>query len=61
MGSADACIEKKKGRFWGEINGGYLPSGSNKVKVWRRWRGLLVDCCSWVLTLVGASVEICRG
>ena len=33
MGCADACIEKKKGRFWGEIDGGYLPSGSNKVKV----------------------------
>ena len=33
MGCADACIEKKKGRFCGEIDGGYLPSGSNKVKV----------------------------
>ena len=28
---------------------------------WRRWCGLLVDCCSWVLTLGGACVEICRG
>ena len=41
MGCIDICLEKKKGRFWGEADDGYLPSGSNKVKVWRCWSGLL--------------------
>ena len=52
---------KKKGRFWSEAGAGYLPSGSNKVKVWRRWSRLLVDCCGWELILGSACVEICRG
>ena len=38
-----------------------LPSGSNKVKVWRWWSRLLVDCCGWELILSSACVEICRG
>ena len=38
-----------------------LGSGSSKVKVCRRWSGLLVDCFSWVLILGNAFAEICRG
>ena len=60
MGSVDVCLEKK-GKFWGEPGAWYLPSGSNKVKVWKQWTGLLVDYWSWVLILGGACVEICRG
>ena len=37
MGSVDVCLEKK-GEFWGEPGAWYLPSGSNKVKVWKQWR-----------------------
>ena len=56
-----ACVvKKKKGRFWCEASAGYLPSGSNKVKVWRWWiKFLLVDCCGWVVILVSACMEIC--
>ena len=61
MVCVDICLEKKKGRFWGEAGAGYLPNGSNKVKVWRWESGLLVDCCSWVAILGSACVEICRG
>ena len=35
MGFVDVCLEKKR-RFWGEAGAGYLPSGSNEGKVWRR-------------------------
>ena len=45
MGCVDVALEKKKGRFWGEAGAGYLSSGGNKVKVWRWWSRLLVDCC----------------
>ena len=62
MGCVDVCLEKKKGRFWGEACADYLPTGSNKVKVWRLWRGfLLLDCCGWVVILGRACVEICWG
>ena len=55
----DVCLEKKKGRFWGEAGAGYLPSGSIEVKVWRRWnRFLLVDCSGWVVILGSVCVEI---
>ena len=38
--------KKEEGRLWGEAGAGYLPNGSNKVKVWGQWSGfLLVDCC----------------
>ena len=53
--------KKKKGRFWGEAGAGYLPSGSNKVKVWRLQSELQVDCCSWVAILGSVCVGICRG
>ena len=33
MGCDDVCLEKKKGRFWGEAGANYLTSGSNEVKV----------------------------
>ena len=52
MGCVDICLEKKKGRFWGEAVAGYL---------WRQCSGLLVDCCGWVLILGSVCVEICRG
>ena len=56
----DVCLGSKKGRFLGEAVTAYLPSGSNKVKVWRGWSGfLLVGCCGWVVTLGSAGVEIC--
>ena len=46
----------------GEAGADYLPSGSNKVKVWRRWSGfLLLDCSGWVLILGSACVKICCG
>ena len=61
MGCVDVCLKKKKWRFWGEAGAGYLASGSNKVKLWRQWSRLLVDCCNWVLILGGACVQICRG
>ena len=61
MGCVDVCLEKKKGRFWDEAGAGYLPSGSSRVKVCRRWSRLLVDRCSWVLILGSACAEICRG
>ena len=32
-GCADVCLKKKKGRFWCEVGAGYLPKGSNEVKV----------------------------
>ena len=49
--------KKKKGRFWGEADADYLSSGSNKMKVWRRWsRFLLLDCCGWVIILGSACV-----
>ena len=60
MGCVDACLKKKKGRFLGEAGAGYLPSGSNKVKVSRWWSGLLVNCCVWVLIVGSVCVEICR-
>ena len=60
MGCDHVCLEKKKGRFWIEAGAGNLPSGSNKVKMQRRWSGLLVDCCGWVLILGSACVEIYR-
>ena len=61
-GCIDGCQEKMEGRFWDEAGAGYPPSGSKEVKVWRRWsRFLLVDCCSWVLFLGSASVELCWG
>ena len=62
MGCVDVSLEKKKGKFWGEAGADYLASGSNEVKVWRRWSGFLfLDCCGWVVILVSAYVEICRG
>ena len=61
-GCIDECLEKKKGRFWGEAGADHLPSGSNKVKVWRWWSEfLLFGCCGWVVILGSASVEICWG
>ena len=35
MGCVDVCLEKKKGKSWGETGAAYLSSGSSKVKVWR--------------------------
>ena len=61
MGCVDVCLEKKKGKSWGETGAAYLSSGSSKVKVWRQWSRLLVSCCSWVLILGSACVDICRG
>ena len=29
----------KEGRFWDEAGAGYMPSGSNEVRVWERWGG----------------------
>ena len=56
----DVCLGSKKGKFLGEAVTAYLPSGSNKVKVWRGWSGfLLVGYCGWVVTLGSAGVEIC--
>ena len=43
-------MSKANGRFWGEAGAGYLPSGSNKVKVW-----------GWVVFLGRACVEIFWG
>ena len=52
----------KTRRFSGEAGADYLPSGSNEVKVWRRWSGfLLLDCCGWVKILGSAWVEIFWG
>ena len=39
MDFIDACLDNKKGRFWGEAGAAYLPSGSNKMKAWRQWSG----------------------
>ena len=62
MDCVDVCLEKKKGRFWGEAGAGYLPSRSNKVKVCRQWSGfLLLDCCGWIVILGSACVEIFCG
>ena len=58
MGCVDVCLEKKKARFWMKQ---VLGSGSSKVKVCRRWSGLLVDHFSWVLILGSVFAEICRG
>ena len=60
-GCVDVCLEKKKGRFWGQASAGYLPNGSKKGKVWRQWSRLLLDCCSWVVILGSVYVEICWG
>ena len=54
MSCADVCLEKKKGKFWGEAGTGYLT-------VWRQWSRLLMNCCCWALILGSACVEICRG
>ena len=60
-GCFDVCLEKKKGRFWSEAGAGYLPSGSNGVKEWRRWSSfLLLDCCSWVVILAGGNTDCFR-
>ena len=62
MSCVDLCLEKKKGRFWGEASANYLPRESNEVKVWRWWSGfLLLDCCGWVVILGNGCVEICWG
>ena len=46
MVCVDVCLERMKGRFLGEPGAGYMPSGSNNLKVWRRWSRLLVDYCA---------------
>ena len=52
MGCIGVCQEKKKGRFWCEVDAGYLPSGNNEMEVWRQWSGfLLLNCCVWVVIL----------
>ena len=44
MGCVDACLEKKKGRFWGEAGADYLLSGSNEVNE-------NVETVEWVLVV----------
>ena len=52
--------KKEEGRLWGEAGAGYLPNGSNEVKVWGQWSGfLLVDCCGQMVIVGSDCVEIC--
>ena len=55
MGCIGVCL-KKKWKFWGEAAAVYLASESNKVKLWRQWSRLWVDCCSGLLILCSAPV-----
>ena len=43
-GCIDVCLEKKKGRFWGEAGADYLLSGSNEVNE-------NVETVEWVLVV----------
>ena len=59
VAQVNVCLERRGGRFWGEAGAGYLP-GSNKMNVWVEWSWfLLVDCCTWVVIVGSACVEIC--
>ena len=46
--------------FWDEADADYLPSGNNKMKLWKQWSAfLLLNRCSWVMIVGSASVKIC--